>query len=104
GHEVAEAGEGAGGALVGGELGGEIQRVDPCPLRPVEARRVEGDGFLIALGRDVDDDASRGDVLNGKAERLAPDAVDDQVEVAGDALDYYFGSAETAKELLRCRR
>jgi len=44
----------------------------------------------------------RGDVLDGKAEGLAPDAVDDQVEVAGDALDD-FGSAETAKELLRCR-
>jgi hypothetical protein len=30
---------------------------------------MEGDGLGITLGRDVDDDAARGDVLDGEAER-----------------------------------
>ena len=87
GHQRAEAGEVAGAAGVGGELVGQVQRVDPRSLSPVEARRMEGDGLVVALGRDVDDDATRGDVLDGKAERRASDSVDDQVEVAGEGLD-----------------
>jgi hypothetical protein len=64
---------------------------------------VEGDGFVITLGCDVDDDATRGDVLDGKTERRAPDRVEDQIEVAGKGLDD-LGGAETAKELLCCGR
>jgi len=88
---------------VGGELVRVVQRVDPRPLRRVEPRRLEGDGFVITLGRDVGDDATRSDVLDGKAECRASDLVDDQVELAGDVLDDVDG-AETAEELLGCRR
>src|SRR5829696_29294 len=100
GHERAEASEVAGPAGVGGELVREVQRVDPRPLRPLEPRRLEGDGLVVALGRDVDDDSTRSDVLDGKAERGPPDSVDDQIEVAGEGLDDV-GRAEPAKELLR---
>ena len=88
---------------MGGELVGEVQRVDPRPLRPVEPRRLEGDGLVVALGRDVDDDSTRSDVLDGKAERGTPDNVDDQIEVAGEGLDDV-GRAEPAEELLRWDR
>jgi hypothetical protein len=64
GHERAEAGEVAGAAGVARELVEEVQRVDPCHLRPVEPRRMERDGFVVILGCDVDDDAARGDVLD----------------------------------------
>ena len=77
GHQRAEAAEVAGCAGVGSELVREVQRVDPRPLRPVEPRRTEGDGFVVALGRDVDDDAVPGEVLDSKAERGTSDPVDD---------------------------
>src|SRR6266545_1142403 len=80
-----------------------VHRVDLRPLRSVEARRLESDGLVVTLGRDVDDDAARGDVLDGEAERRAADSVDDHVEVAGDVLDDV-GGAQAAEELLRCRR
>ena len=103
GHERAEAGEVAGAAGVAGELVEEVQRVDPRPLRPVEPRRLEGDDLVVTLGRDVDDDATRGDVLDGEAEGRASDSVDDQVEVAREGLDDV-GGPETAEELLRLPR
>ena len=89
-----------GAAGVARELVEEVQRVDPRPLRPVEPRRLEGDDLVVTLGCDVDDDAMRGDVLDGEAECRASDSVDDHVEVAREGLDDV-GGAETAEELLR---
>src|SRR5215213_11084386 len=103
GHQRAEAVQVAGCAGVGGELIGEVQRVDPRSPRAVEPRRMEGDGLVVTLRPDADDDAARRDVLDGLAERWTADPVDDQVEVAADVFDD-LGGAETAEELLRCRR
>jgi hypothetical protein len=62
-------------------LVGQVQGVDPCPLRPVEACGVESDGLVVALGGEVDDDTARGDVLDGEAESRATDGVEDQIEL-----------------------
>ena len=75
-------GEVASSAAVECQVLKEVQGVDRRAHRAVEARRVEGDGLVVALGCDVDDAAMRGDVLNGKAECPASYSVDDQVEVA----------------------
>src|SRR5439155_1108346 len=72
------------------------------PLRPVELRRMERDGFVVDLGRDVDDDAVRSEVLDGEAEGAASDPVDDKGEVVGDGLDD-LGGAEMAEEVVRSR-
>jgi hypothetical protein len=85
-----------------GELVEEVERIDARPLRAVKLRRTEGDGLVVALGCDIDDDAPRSDVLDGTAERRAPDSLDDQVEVARDGLDD-LGGAEPAKDVLGCR-
>ncbi len=102
-HQRAEASEISSSAAVETQVLEQVQRVDHRALRAVEARRVEGDGFVVALGRDVDDAATRGDVLDGKAERRASDSVEDQVEVAADGLDD-LGRAETAKEFFAIPR
>jgi hypothetical protein len=56
----------------------QVQRVDRRALGAVKTRGVEGDGFVVALGRDVDDAPSRGDLLDRAAGRL-----DGQIELEG---------------------
>jgi len=73
GDERVEASEVASSAAVECQVLEEVQRVDRRALRSVETRRVEGDGCVVAPGRDVDDAATPGDVLEGKAERRASD-------------------------------
>jgi len=70
GHQPGKTGEIPGPAAVGCEFVREVQCVDPRPLRAVEARGVEGDGLISALRCEIDDDATRGDVLDRKSTRL----------------------------------
>ena len=59
----------------GGELVGEVQACRSSPPSPGRsAPRWKVTVSSSALGRDVDDDAARGDVLDGEAERRASDS------------------------------
>jgi hypothetical protein len=97
--ERAQTGKVTGSAGVRAGLIELVQRVDDRAGRPVETCGAEGDGFLGALGRDVDDNAVWGDVLDGVPERGTARRVEDPVEVTVHLLDDV-SSAQAAQQCL----
>jgi hypothetical protein len=80
-----------------------VQGVDARAGRSIKSRRAERDGLVGSLRRDVDDDATLRDVLDGLPERGTAHRVKDHVEVAvnsfGDLL-----RAEPAQQRIRRSR
>jgi hypothetical protein len=59
-------------AAMPGELVEQVECVDRRALRAVEPRRAEGEGFVVALRPDIDDDAARGARCSIASPKVAP--------------------------------
>src|SRR5438045_7101984 len=83
---------------MGGELVRKVQCGDHRAACTVEASGPEADQFLVVLRRKVHYDPPWAQVLDGKPERGAADAVDDDIELTAEMLRDSRG-AEAAHQL-----
>src|SRR5881409_3159982 len=83
---------------MGCEFVRQVQGVDRRAAGTVEAPGPEADRFLVVLRRDVHDDPTGAEVLDGEPERGTADAVDDDIELIAEMLGDSRG-AEAAHQL-----